>query len=169
MDEYRLALICGNIEETDKLKDGMTIKLGKLGIEDLHGAILLDFAEQHYPNIPWLERYRNSYHAEVIAYFYTLMGYIVFFNTTKENKKYGNNGLFMMPRKITPKQEASLQKLASELNGYDVDLVYHLHVADGLVDGEVISKSKNLKTPSQLVSHYLSNFVQKEEENCKKL
>ena len=107
MDNYKIAFINGNGVEDKGLMDGQIDYCGEISSDALHITNLLEYTKNHFSDIPVFNQLNIRHQPEVVAYFLTRLGIIVFFNMTRYDdihlKKYGRNGTFMLPDELTDK------------------------------------------------------------------
>lgn len=168
MDKYKIALIYGNNFVEKGIEEGKIDYCGEMGSDSLHVVSLLNYAKEKFSEIPVFQQLSIRHQPEVIAYFLTRLGIIVFFNMTKydENhiKKYGRNGMFMMPDELTPKQEESLKEFTKSINDFKCSINYDLTIDTGILDSKII-QSLNHETSNEIVDIYLER--KKENQNTK--
>lgn len=164
MDKYKIALIYGdNFIEQGK-EEGRIEYCGEIENDSLHVVSLLNFAKDNFPEIPVFQQLSIRHQPEVVAYFLTRLGIIVFFNMTKYDdnhmKKYGRNGMFMMPDELTPKQEEALKEFSESINNFKCSINYDLTIDTGILDSKII-QSLNHETSNDIIDIYL----QRKQEN----
>ncbi len=145
MDQYKIALINknGQIEKIGETMDEM----------QLHSVCLLEFALKNYPDVPIFKKLTNRHTPEIISYFYTLLGNIVFLNTTKDEKKYGKTGFFMFPNGITENQQVSIFAFAQSIKDFSTTIFYDLKLVDGMIEEKALS-SMDYQYPEELLKSY---------------
>ncbi len=154
MEDYKLAFIYGAGEEVRGLIDGEIQNIGNAHDKDeLHINCLLKFAKNKYGDVNVFNRLNHRHRPEIAAYFFSLFGHIVFFNITRDAKKYGKMGLFIMPLEITDKQKESLTAFVKTIDDFHVDICYDLKLIDGILDGREI-QAFNGETPEKLLEIY---------------
>jgi len=166
MDNYKIAFIHGENFENKGLSDGSIELYGDITKDSLHVAYLLDYAKKRFSDIPIFDRLTIRHQPEIVAYFLTKLGIIVFFNMTKyeENhiKRYGKNGMLMLPETLTEKQKEALKKLAADISDFNISINYDLTL-DGILDSKTI-QGFNHETPSELIEIYLKRIEEKYQE-----
>ena len=99
MDSYKIAFIHQNA----------TIDyVGSNTTDDTHSVHLLEYAKNNYPEVSIFKKLNYRHTPETISYFYTLLGDVIFLNTTKDVERHGYTGLFIFPQKITEEQKRIL-------------------------------------------------------------
>ena len=79
--------------------------IGSIDSLNTHSEALLEYAKDNYKNIPIFSKLNYRHTPETISYFYTLLGDVVFLNTTKDIKRHGYTGLFILPLEVSPEQK----------------------------------------------------------------
>lgn len=137
MENHKLAIIYGVADIAKNIGDGQIERLGDSKLEhEYHSANLLAEAKKRYPEASIFQKLTYRHRPEVISYFFTLFGHIVFLNTTKNEKIYGKSGLFIMPKTVTDAQIASLDDFCAEIENFEVDILYDCEIIDGVLDGK---------------------------------
>ena len=158
MDNYKIAFINGNNFEDRNLVDGQIDYFGEIGNDTLHIMNLLEYAKNNFSDIPVFNQLTIRHQPEVVAYFLTRIGIIVFFNMTRydENhlKKYGRNGMFMLPDELTDKQIESLKEFTENISNFSISVNYDLNIDTGILDSKSIQGFNN-ETPKEIVNIYL--------------
>lgn len=140
MDDYRIAFIYGVTDDECNIKDGELEFYGDANDSELsHSQCLKDHAEEHFPNVKVFNMLNFRHRPEVISYFYTVLGHIVFLNITKNVKKYGKSGLFLLPNEITEKQRVTLKRFCENISDYSISIMSDLKIEDGILDGRELS------------------------------
>lgn len=155
MDNYKLAFIHGRSNSERKIYEGNIDKYGELGDGNLHILCLLDYAKEKYPDVPIFKQFNDKYAATTVGFVYTMLGDVVFFNTTTNISKYGKTGIFMLPDNITDKQKEAMYALANSINDYSVNIYYDLKLEDGILDGSNFSLTEK-SSPTQLLDCYFN-------------
>lgn len=162
MDSYKIAFIYGLDDEKNNFSDGQIHMVGEMEDGFLHSKILLDYAQEHYPDMPIFNQLNVRHQPEVIAYFLVKMGHIVFFNTTKYDEdnleKYGRLGFFMMPDGITKKQVSALIRFSEIISEFNVFITHHIEMKDGLLDSMTCHSPEKIE-PEQLIRQYLDSYA----------
>lgn len=161
MENYKLAFIHGRTDEKRNIKEGEIVKFGSKEENSLHMIHLLDYAKRTYPDVKLFNLLSNRHSPEIAGYFYTLLGDIVFFNTTHQDvEKYGKTGFLMLPKNMTSLQEESLYILAEEINDFEISIHYNITLEDGLLNTNSI-QSSDKKSPRELLDIYFQQQRQK--------
>lgn len=167
MDNYKVAFIYGEDLEDKGLLDGSIEQYGDMKKDSLHVAYLLDYAKEHFGEMPIFNRLTIKHQPELVAYFLNQLGIIVFFNMTKydENyiKKHGKDAMLMLPDNLTDKQKDTLRKLAEDISDFNLLINYDITLDTGILDSKTIQGSDN-ETPSELIEIYLKRVEEKESE-----
>lgn len=162
MDSYKIAFIYGRDDEKNNFEDGQVHFYGEVEEGFLHSKILLDYAREHYLDMPIFQQLNPRHQPEVIAYFLVRMGHIVFFNTTKYDEeninKYGRLGFFMMPDEITKKQASALVRFSKSIEDFNVFITHHIVMQDGLLDSMTCHSPEKVE-PKELVRQYLDSYA----------
>ena len=141
MDDYKGFILFGNDEEN--YSDGQVVMFGDIKSDDLHIANLLEVANTYFPNDPILSRLTIHHSPEVVAYFISTMGNIVFLNLTKYNgnnvSRHGKSGLLMLPDEVTEKQIETLKELGKDLEAYDLIIKTNLKLNEGLLESKTLA------------------------------
>lgn len=168
MDKYKIALIYGDDFINKGKEDGEIDYCGEIDSDSLHVVSLLNYAKENFPEIQVFQQLSIRHQPEVVAYFLTQLGIIVFFNMTKYDdthiKRYGRNGMFMMPDQLTPKQTESLKEFSKSINDFKCLINYDLTIDSGILDSKII-QSLNHETSNEIVDIYLER--KKENQNTK--
>ncbi len=160
MDDYKIAVIYGKDDPEKNIKDGMIEAFGDIHDQDLlHIDCILEHARKRYPEVAVFKQLTDRHSPEVVACIYTLLGNVVFFNTTKDAGKYGKLGLLMLPDELTDNQIQSLQELAKSISNYSLNISYGLKLEDGFLEGQEM-KSTSDETPQELLNKYLTKTSQ---------
>lgn len=168
MEDYKVAIIHGNNNEERNIREGQIEKLGDFSDEEqLHSACLLDYANEKYKDAGIFKQLNYRHKAETIGYFLTMIdNNIVFFNVTKNAKKYGKMGLMLMPEDITPVQREALYDFIETIPDFSIDIFYNLSIVDGILAGKEIFSAFN-ETPKSVLDSYF-NLKQEETKTVKK-
>lgn len=145
MDDYMVAIINGGKE------DGKITYLGYKFNFKYHAQCLIDYASKKYPNISGFSKLDYMKEPNSPIYYLTLLGNIVFTNISVDGEK---RGMLYFPRKISDEQVKVLHQFIKTINFYDVWIVYHMTMVDGMVVGESFDVSKNFSLEKQI-----DNFI----------
>ncbi len=158
MNEYKIAFIYGNNDESKGMVDGKIEFYGSMNSDALHIAYLLDYAKTKFPEMKIFDMLTIRHQPEIVAYFLTKLGITVFFNMTKYDsnnlKKYGKMGMLMVPDQLSSAQIESLKKFTTEINDFDIIINYDLSIDTGILDSKMI-RSFDHETPLELINIYL--------------
>lgn len=158
MENYKLVFIYGVNDPNKNIKNGEMEGIGDVQDETLlHINCLLDYAKTKYPNIPIFQQLNNRHRPETVAYFLTLLGHIVFFNTTKNVKKHGKSGLFMFPKEITEEQKETLSKFCKTIEDFSITVTYDLQLVDGILDSKEFSMAE-VNSPSHIINSFFTQY-----------
>ena len=124
-------------------------------VEELHSQCLLDYANNNY-DAKIFKKLNFRHRAEVISYFLTQLGDIVFLNTTKDVEKYGYIGVLMLPRNITNVQRDSLDQFLEKISMFNICLVTDLYLDGGILQANELYPISD-ETPSSLVQRYFNS------------
>lgn len=154
MDSYKLAIIWGSDDSSRNIKDGQVERIGDIHEDSLHILSLLEVARTRFKDISLFQILNERHLPEVAAYIFTVYGHIVFLNLTKEERKYGKTGLFLMPQKITDKQKEAFLSMQEELSNYNfIEMGYNLRIVDGILTSDsLLTDRGNLE---DLLKQYL--------------
>ncbi len=159
MDNYKITFIHGNQFENKHLLDGEIENCGICDEDSLHIVNLVNYAQKTFPEFSLFQKLTIRHQPEVISYFLTRLGIIVFLNMTRYDEKnlrtYGKMGTFLLPDELTEKQVESLKKFAESISDFDVSINYNLSIDSGILDSKMI-QSHNHETPLELVEIYLN-------------
>ena len=160
MDDYKIAFIFGSDKEDVDIFDGDIRKVGDMKDGYFHSTTLLNFAHKYYPDIEIFNRLSNRHMPEAISYFYTqILNHAVFLNATKYNEdgslgKHGKQGIVLLPRELTENQKNTLIQFFSEIEDFNVRILYNLSLDAGLLDGSEVS-SLTREKPILIFEKYL--------------
>ena len=170
MDNYKIAFIHGNNFEEKGLIDGEIVNYGKYNVDSLHVQNLLDYANKNFKEYSIFQKLSIRHQPEVVSYFLTKLGIIVFLNMTKYDdkhlKKYGKSGMFLLPDQLTEKQQTSLIEFAKNIENFDVMINYDISIDTGILDSKTI-QGFNHETPLELINVYLKRINNKNNINQK--
>lgn len=161
IDSYKGALIHGAGHSERGINDGELETLGLLDGEDnFHSKVLLDYAKEKYPDVGIFNKLTIRHQPEVIAYFLTRLGDIVFLNITRYDEKslsrYGRSGILLMCDNPTDKQKETLKEFSRSISNFNVEIGYDLSIDQGYLDSKCIQMLDN-ESPEELVNTYLNN------------
>lgn len=170
MDNYKIAFIHGDNFKDKGLIDGKFEVCGENSKDSLHVMNLLDYANLNFPEVSIFQKLSIRHQPEVISYFMTKLGIIVFLNMTKYDdehlRKYGRSGMFMLPDELTDKQKESLIEFAKSIENFDIMINYDLSIDTGILDSKTI-QGFNHETPQELIDIYLKRVNSKDSSNQK--
>jgi len=170
MDDYKIALIHGDNFEDRGLIDGKLEYCGEISKDSLHVVNLLNYAKQNFPDISIFQQLSVRHQPEIISYFLTKLGYVVFLNMTRYDsehlKKYGKFGMFLLPDKLTDNQKEALNDFCSSISNFDISINYDLSIDTGILDSKTI-QGFNHEKPIDLLNVYL-NRINTNDINCQK-
>lgn len=148
MDTHKLVIIHQN----------QTIDyLGDIASNNTHSEELLEYARKEYQNMPIFTKLNYRHTPETISYFFTLLGDIVFLNTTKDIERHGYTGLFILPEETSEEQREQALIFAEHLQPYRVRILHHLTLDHGFLQGEEIQQTLN-NSPKDLLLHYFETI-----------
>jgi len=119
-----------------------------------------EFTLDNYKNIPIFSKLNYRHTPETISYFYTLLGDVVFLNTTKDIKRHGYTGLFILPLEVSPEQKEQTLEFADSLKEYQVRILHHLSLEYGILNGEEMQQTL-CNSPKELLLHYFEHVNSK--------
>lgn len=170
MNDYKIAFIHGDSFEEKGLIDGSIEFCGNNNKDSLHVANLLDFAKKNFPEISVFNQLSIRHQPEVVSYFLTRLGIVVFLNMTKYDskhlRKYGKMGMLLLPDELTDKQKESLIKFAESISDFEILINYDLSIETGILDSKTIQGFNN-ETPKELLDIYFKR-INKKDSNIQK-
>ena len=125
---------------------------------------MLDFISNYFSDDPILSKLNIRHQPTIVSYFLLEKGFIVFLNSTDYNekylKKYGKNGVLLLPESITSKQLVSLKKLINDLSDYDILVNTDLKIVDGFLESKTLANvdHDNDKLIEVITNNYANNF-----------
>lgn len=134
--------------------------IGSIDSLNTHSESLLEYAKDNYKNIPIFSKLNYRHTPETISYFYTLLGDVVFLNTTKDIKRHGYTGLFILPLEVSPEQKEQTLEFADSLKEYQVRILHHLSLEYGILNGEEMQQTL-CNSPKELLIHYFEHVNSK--------
>lgn len=147
MDSYKIAFIHQNA----------TIDyVGSNTTDDTHSVHLLEYAKNNYPEVSIFKKLNYRHTPETISYFYTLLGDVIFLNTTKDIERHGYTGLFIFPQKITEEQKRILYTFSKSIEKYTTRILYNLSLENGILTGNETQQALDV-TPYEVLEHYFNN------------
>ena len=154
MLDKKIAFIYGSTDDNRGIKEGQIEMIGDAHDEDeLHIKCIMDYTSLKYSDLSMFKQLNERHTPETFAYFYTLLGHIVFFNNTKNIEKYGKLGLLMMPKNITEIQKQSLYEFIETIPDFSIVISYDFKVEDGFLEDKEMS-SVNKESPKDLLDKY---------------
>lgn len=153
MNEYKIAVIYGHDDPSKNMKVGEIERRGKMNDETLHVRCLLECAEEKYPEVPIFKRLNARFSPEIVAYFFTQLGDIVFLNVSRPNNK---TGILLMPdaAHIEEKQKTALYQLANKDNDFSITILYDLALVDGILDGKTFQSREKISAEEVLDTYF---------------
>lgn len=148
MDYYKIAIIHPQTDKNEPI-----IYLGKIEDDETHSIQLLEYATKKYKHIPIFQKLNYKHTPETISYFYTLIGDIIFINTTKDIKRHGYTGLLILPKTIDDKQKEILYHFSDSIKKYKIRILYNLSLEYGIVNGQEIYQLEQA-TPRETLELY---------------
>lgn len=79
---------------------------------------------------------------------------LFFFNTTKDIKKYGKTGMFLMPNTISDIQKQALYQFAQTIKDFSINIFYDLNIIDGFLEGDECYSIENESPEVVLEMHF---------------
>lgn len=134
--------------------------IGSIDSLNTHSESLLEYAKDNYKNIPIFSKLNYRHTPETISYFYTLLGDVIFLNTTKDIKRHGYTGLFILPLEVSPEQKEQTLEFADSLKEYQVRILHHLSLEYGILNGEEMQQTL-CNSPKELLLHYFEHVNSK--------
>lgn len=172
MDNYKIAIFHGDnpVDKNHGFQDGEIEKFGERTSDAYHILEFIDKIHEKYKDVPLLCGVKPTYPGHIPACFFTLLGDPVFYNTTPNDKKYGNMGQFYFSKSITEKQKESILNFAQTIPRYQIYLFYDIEI----INGEATWKTKmnfNDKTNFDFLNEFFNqNLLEiKENKNQKSL
>lgn len=136
MDNNKFAVIYGNEDSKRDIRDGQIEKYGDIKFSDLnHIDYLMEYISQKFKDVEMFKALNNRHSPEVAAFLISRLGHAVFLNATKNAKKYGKSGIFIMPDEISDKQKEALYSFYEEIKDFSITIIYNLKIVDGFLDG----------------------------------
>lgn len=170
MSDYKISFIHGNNFLEKGLLDGSIEFCGETTIDSLHVVNLLNYANQKFPEVSIFNQLSIRHQPEVVSYFLTKLGIVVFLNMTKYDSehlnKYGKMGMFLLPDELTDKQRESLISFAESISEFEVSINYDLSIEMGILDSKSI-QGFNHETPKELFDIYFQR-INKKDSNIQK-
>ncbi len=164
MENYKFAIIYGNDDSKRNIEVGKIEKYGDLRIGDLnHIDYLIEYIDSKYSDIDMFKVLNNRHAPEIAAYLISRLGSVVFLNATKDAKKYGKTGFFMMPDAITEEQKESMYAFCSEIKDFNVSIYYNLKIVDGFLDGANLFPMAR-EEPQKLLDSFFNKVKEELEE-----
>lgn len=164
MDNYKIAFINGNNFEDRNIIDGGIDYYGEIDSDSLHVMSLLEYAKNNFSDIPVFNQLTIRHQPEVVAYFLTRIGIIVFLNMTRYDeqhlKRYGKMGMLMMPDKLTDNQIEALNQFVEEISDFSIVVNYDLSIDTGMLDSKSIQGFAGEK-PKDIIETYLERKKEK--------
>lgn len=162
MDDYKITILYGNNDSVKNIKKGTFENIGNMKTDtDIpHIQLFLDYINNLYKDVKMFDILNERHSPETAAFLISRLGNIVFLNITKEHKKYGKLGIFIMPDHIDYIMQEQLLKLSETIKDFSISIYYDLEVKDGLLDSKIISFVDS-KTPKEV----LTAFFKKNNEN----
>ena len=165
MDNYKIALIHSDSFEDRGLMDGQFEVCGEINKDSLHVMNLLDYANNKFSEMSIFQKLSVRHQPEVVSYFLTKLGIIVFLNMTKYDnehlKKYGKMGMLLLPDELTDRQKDTLIKFAEKISDFDIYINYDLSIDTGILDSKTI-QGFNHETPRELIDIYFKRLNKKD-------
>lgn len=170
MNNYKIAFIHSDNFEEKGLLDGKVEFLGEITKDSLHVNCLLDYANQNFSEFSIFKKLSIRHQPEVVAYFLTKLGIVVFLNLTKYDeehlRRYGKMGMIMLPDTLTLNQRESLINFAESISDFDISINYDLSIETGILDSKTI-QGFNHEKPKELLDIYFKR-ANKEDSNIQK-
>lgn len=158
MDKYKIAFIYGITDEDRKTSDGQLEFWGDNNAENLHSTCLLEFIEEKYSDLKIFKKLNYKHKPETISYFISkVCHHVVFLNTTKDEKRYGKTGVFILPENLSDNQEETILSFCDFIFDYKINLCYDFIINDGLLESKQLSSNDN-KTPKFVMESYLNQI-----------
>lgn len=140
MDNYKIAIINDKID-----------KIGDTSVEDsMHIQVLIDYIKEHYKENKMFDILNIRHSPEIAAYLISRLGNIVFLNITKDVKKYGKTGIFIMPDEIDDGLKEKVIDFSRSIDDYSVTIFYDLDIKEGVLDSKN-SSSIEFNNPKELL------------------
>ena len=147
MDNYKIAIINDKVD-----------KIGDTNVEDyMHIQVLIDYIKKHYKEHKMFDVLNTRHSPEIAAYLISRLGNIVFLNITKDVKKYGKTGIFIMPDEIDEELKERVIEFSKSVNDYSITIFYDLEIKDGLLDSKINSSVEFNNPQEMLISFFNRN------------
>jgi hypothetical protein len=165
MDNYKFAIINGEDNSEKDIQAGKVERYGNIEFGDLnHIDYLMEYIDNKFSDVPMFKSLNNRHTPEIAAFLISRLGYIVFLNATKNAKRYGKTGIFIMPDEITDKQKEALYSFYEEIKDFSVTIIYNLKIVDGFLDGVNLAPV-NKEDSKKLLDSFFSKLTEDQKEN----
>lgn len=161
IDKYKISLIYGQDDVNHNMKDGKIDCFGNMkDMDEMHIINYIDVIKKHFSDVKLLGKITWHHSPEVPAFFFSkLFNICSFMNTTKDIKRHGKTGVFVMPDELTERQIQSLLLLTKNIEDFKIQICYNLELNEGIIESKIISNNGiDKKTPYELMSHYIENI-----------
>jgi len=127
----RLMVFCGEDDIENNLEDGKVFGMGDVDDDQSHLEWMLEYAKEHYSDVPVFDKINKQSPIAVIIYIYThILGNALFLNWSINDTK---EGVVCLPSNISDKQRKSLNEVLSLVD--ECEVCYNYAVNQG---GQVI-------------------------------
>lgn len=159
MEKYKFTIIYSGNEPLDR-QDGEIEFLGLKKDYEYHANAIYDYIKENYSHIKAFENIKPTLHVESASFALTMLGSIIFINTTPISEKafeqYGYMGLLMLPNTLSENQRTKLLDFLTSLEEYNLEILYDLSQSSGVLDGKTIRKEKDYS--GEVVSNFIADY-----------
>lgn len=168
MDNYKFAVIYGKDDNEKDIQAGKIEKYGNIELGDLnHIDYLLEYIDNKFSNVDMFKALNNRHTPEIAAFLISRLGNVVFLNATKNAKRYGKSGIFIMPDEISDKQKEALYSFYEEIKDFSITIIYNLKIVDGFLDGVNLAPV-NREDSKKILDSFFEKVTTEEKENIVK-
>lgn len=101
-NQNKIVLFYGMDPVDGQVKNGVCDRIGGSNQEEIHILCFQEFCKSHFLDIKAFQNLSIRSSIDIVSYFLSqVMGHAVFLNSTKDIKKYGYSGIFVMPPELT--------------------------------------------------------------------
>lgn len=164
MDNYKFAIIYGKDDSERDIQAGKIEKYGNIELGDLnHIDYLLEYIDNKFSDVDMFKALNNRHTPEIAAFLISRLGHVVFLNATKNAKRYGKTGIFIMPDEITEKQKETIYSFYEEIKDFSVTIIYNLKITDGFLDGVNLAPV-NKEDSKKLLDSFFIKITEEQKE-----
>ncbi|MDD3241910.1 MAG: hypothetical protein PHQ64_04000 [Bacilli bacterium] len=150
MDDFKVAIIDKEVKKIGDAKDEGC----------LHIQVLIDYIKENFSDYKIFDVLNTRHSPEIAAYLISRLGYPVFLNITKDVKKYGKTGIFIMPNKLDEDLKETIINFSSGIEDYSVTIFYDLEIIEGVLDAKN-KTSMEFSSPSELLKSFFDKDKRK--------